>query len=103
MAKRATVKTTAKTPTAKQRQSVQRRFHLDRRVPRILADAEGDDDDLLDTPEAAAWLGTSNVWLESGRVQNYGPPFIRLSSRVVRYRRGDVIKWLKSRTKSTAA
>lgn len=77
--------------------------HLDKRAPRMLADAEGDGDDLLSTRETAQWLGVSEQWLELGRSKNYGPRYTRLSPRMIRYRRKDVWAWLKSRThKSTA-
>jgi len=58
----------------------------------------------LSTRETADWLGNSVQWLEIGRSRGYGPPFVRVSPRVIRYRRGDVIEWLKARTHiSTAA
>jgi predicted DNA-binding transcriptional regulator AlpA len=71
--------------------------HLDRRADQILAAQSGDDDDLLTTKQVAAWFGASEQWFEIGRVKNYGPPFIRMSERIVRYRRDDVVKWLKQR------
>lgn len=69
----------------------------------IMADGvTGSDDDLLDTKQMAEWLGRSTQWLEIGRSKTdtggYGPPFIRISQRCVRYRRGDVKDWLHSRT-----
>ena len=77
--------------------------HLDRRIHAILDDAEGGDDDLLTTTATAQWLGVTEQWLELGRSKNYGPRFTRLAPRIIRYRRGDVLAWLKSRThKSTA-
>lgn len=75
------------------------KHHLDKRASTLLADnVGGDDDDLLDTPAVAGWLGVSEEWVENGRTYDYGPKFVKLSSRVVRYRRGDVRAWLKRRT-----
>ena len=76
------------------------RHHLDKRAGQLLA--EGDpregDDDLLETREVADWIGVSYEWLCIGRHRGFGPPFIKVSSRRVRYRRGDVRDWLRSRT-----
>ncbi len=78
------------------------RHRIDKRTS-ALADVEGNDDDLLTASETAHWLGVSHQWLELGRSKHYGPAFTRLSARMIRYRRGDVIAWLKSRShKSTA-
>jgi hypothetical protein len=77
--------------------------HLDRRVGQLLqlassADLPDDGSDaLLTTKQVAAWLGVSDQWLEVGRIKGYGPPYIRLSPRGVRYKRGAVLKWLKQR------
>ncbi|HUS96768.1 MAG TPA: hypothetical protein VMX97_08530 [Hyphomicrobiaceae bacterium] len=74
--------------------------HLDRRAARLMEDtAEGHPDDLLTTAELAEWLGTSRQWLEIGRCKsgNYGPPFIRLGPKQIRYRRCDVVRWLEER------
>ena len=76
-----------------------RSHHLDRRAERLLEEeSDGQPDDLLSTAQLAAWLGVSRQWVEVGRSRNYGPPFIRLSPRRVRYRRRDVLDWLNSRT-----
>ena len=74
------------------------RHHLDRRALDLIEIAnEGSDDELLSTLKTAVWLGVSPEWLEIGRSRGWGPPFIRLSPRRVRYRRGDVKRWLKGR------
>jgi hypothetical protein len=72
--------------------------HLDRRAFDLIeaAQAEGDED-LMSTPMVAVWLGVSPEWLEIGRSRGWGPPFLRLSPRRVRYRRGTVKGWLKER------
>ena len=81
-----------------------RKHHLDKRAGQI-ADAGdgGDDDDLLSTRDLALWLGVTEQWLETGRLKNYGPSFVKLSSKIVRYRRDDVLRWLKSRTQRAKA
>ena len=79
-----------------------RRHHLDRRADAI-ADALGDNDDLLSTRAVAELLGVSTQWLEIGRCKNYGPSFVRVSPRMIRYRRGDVLAWLRERTHASTA
>ena len=76
--------------------------HLDRRAAKLV-DEPGDDDDLLRTPEIADWLGVSEQWLELGRAVGYGPPFLKIGPRMVRYQRGAVRKWLRSRVKRLQA
>jgi hypothetical protein len=74
------------------------RHHLDRRALDLIEAAnEGTDDELLSTPRTAVWLGVSPEWLEIGRSRGWGPPYLRLSPRRVRYRRGDVKRWLQER------
>jgi hypothetical protein len=38
-----------------------------------------------------------NRWRRSANRCGFCPPFIRMSDRVVKYRRGDVERWLNSR------
>ena len=76
----------------------ERRHHLDRRAHALIASTTGGPDDLLSTRETADWLGLSTQWLEIGRSYGYGPAFVRVSPRCLRYRRGDVLKWLTERT-----
>jgi hypothetical protein len=64
---------------------------------------EGDDDDLLDTKELALWFGVSEEWLEIGRSIGYGPPFIRLAPRIIRYQRGPCREYLKQRNHASVA
>jgi hypothetical protein len=79
-------------------------FLLDRRAQSIADQGIGADPDmLLVTKQLAEWLGVSVPWLEIGRSRGYGPPFRRLGKRAIRYRVGDVLKWLEDRShKSTA-
>ena len=55
-----------------------------------------DDDELLDTHQVAQESGLSESFYEKARCSGRGPRFIRMSSRVIRYRRGDFKEWLKS-------
>lgn len=78
------------------------RHHLDRRANVLAAQCPGDASDLLNSRDIAAWFGVSVLWVELGRIKNYGPPFVRLGPKLVRYRRGDVLTWLESRATSQA-
>lgn len=74
------------------------KHHLDRRTASLIeAGRDGGDDDLLSTRDVADWLGVSDQWLEIGRCKGYGPPFVRISPRRIRYRRGAVIAFLRER------
>lgn len=73
------------------------RHHLDRRTAPLIEAGSGDADDLLSTRDVADWLGISDQWLEIGRSRGYGPPFVRISPRRIRYRRGAVIAFLRER------
>lgn len=52
---------------------------------------------LLYTAEAAYVLGLSPRTLESMRLRGGGPPYIAVTSKAVRYRRGDLEDWIASR------
>jgi predicted DNA-binding transcriptional regulator AlpA len=71
-------------------------FHINKRADAILAASagNGNDDDLLTPLQTADWLGVSMQWLAIRRSRGDGPPCVRLSPKVVRYRRGDVRSWL---------
>jgi len=58
--------------------------------------APNTEEGLWTTKEAAAWLKTSPRKLETSRIKGDGPPFIRISSRMVRYRPQDVRAWVSS-------
>jgi predicted DNA-binding transcriptional regulator AlpA len=79
------------------------KHHLDRRADALAERSAGNADDLLSTAALAIMLGVSPMWLEIGRSKGYGPAFVRISPRCVRYRRGDVIDWLKARTHASTA
>jgi hypothetical protein len=79
-------------------EAIKTRHHLDPRAGAVIHLAPaGDDDSLLDTVSTAKWLGVSTQYLELGRHLGYGPKFIRLSARCIRYRKGAVLDWLKTR------
>lgn len=80
-----------------------RRHHLDRRAHSLAEQGPGAADDLLNTRELAVWLGVSILWLEIGRNKNYGPRFMKLGPRMVRYKRRDVLSWLDARANAQAA
>ena len=82
---------------------IPQKHHLDRRAADLAVIDWGNDDDLLTTPQVAAWLSVSEQFLEIGRHRGYGPKFLRLSPRRTRYRRGDVRQWLRERTHQSTA
>jgi hypothetical protein len=84
-------------PRQNREQTAPKRHHIDRRVDQVIADSTGSDDDLLTTAELAEWFGVSVEWLEIGRTKKYGPKFVKLSPRMVRYMRGDSKVWLNER------
>src|SRR5947209_5615659 len=79
--------------------NVPARHHLDRRVDTILRRFSKESDALLTTREVADWLGVSPIWVEIGRSKGYGPPFIKIGPRYIRYRPDDVVEWMKSRSR----
>ena len=55
-------------------------------------------DELLDQRQAAALLGLGSPrTLESWRFRGFGPKFVKLSSRLVRYRVSDLNEWVSAR------
>ncbi len=61
---------------------------------------ESNPDQLLsrDQIERETGGGITRRWLEMAAFRGDGPPFIKLSSRCVRYRRSDFETWLSART-----
>jgi predicted DNA-binding transcriptional regulator AlpA len=59
------------------------------------------DDAILTEVEIADFLKLSTRTLQSWRVKNDGPPFIRVG-RAIRYRLRDVVRWIEERTVSPA-
>jgi hypothetical protein len=76
-----------------------KRHHLDPFAADLAGNiASGDPDELLDSRTLARLIHVSVQWLEIGRCAGYGPKHVKLNKRVVRYRRADVVAWLRSRS-----
>jgi hypothetical protein len=58
----------------------------------------GDSLTTLTTAQAARHLTASPRTLEAWRIRGGGPPYLRISSRCVRYRLRDLERWLDERT-----
>jgi hypothetical protein len=87
-----------KTPAKKKRQKLPQRHHIDRRAADLAAEPVGDDDVLLNTRDMARWFRCSTQWLAIGRHRGWGPPFERISRKMIRYRVGPVRHWLAARS-----
>lgn len=75
-------------------------YHLDKRADLLLTAAAGSEpDQMLTTPETAAFLGCSIQFLAIGRISGYGPPCVHITPRMVRYKKAALIKWLEQRRK----
>ena len=59
--------------------------------------------ELMATVPAAIYIGTSPKFLENRRVTGDGPPFIRISSRCIRYRRCDLDAWVETLRRSSTS
>ncbi len=78
--------------------------HMDRRAATIIALlTERDPDQMLTTVETAELLGCSVSFLEIGRIRGYGPPAHKITPRMLRYRRGDVLAWVRERAEANAS
>lgn len=51
----------------------------------------------LTTPEAARLVGVAPRTLERLRERGEGPPYLRLTKRLVVYERDDLLGWIRSR------
>lgn len=60
-------------------------------------------DALLHTVEAAFLLGLSPRTLETLRLRGDGPPFVMVTKRAVRYRRQDLIEWIRARQRRSTS
>lgn len=73
-------------------------IHTDRSAAKNAAAAALlDPDELLKTPALADWLGVAEITIKKWRMKNEGPPATRVGVRMLRYRRGDVVSWLRGR------
>lgn len=83
----------------------QPRYHLlDRRaLALVAAGADSDPNDVLDQKQMSEWFGLAESWFEFARHKGFGPPFMRPTLRTIRYRKRDVIKWLRQRARAWTA
>lgn len=51
-------------------------------------------DSLLSEKEVAGWLNINPKRLQAWRLRSYGPEFVRISSKCVRYSRESIQQWL---------
>ncbi len=51
---------------------------------------------LLTRDEVANYFGLSKRWLEIAATRGQGPPIVRISPRMVRYRIADILDWIES-------
>ncbi|MEM7683635.1 MAG: helix-turn-helix domain-containing protein [Pseudomonadota bacterium] len=56
------------------------------------------DNFLLSREDIERAYGISRRWLELAAHRGDGPPMVKISSRMVRYRRGDLEAWLAAHT-----
>jgi predicted DNA-binding transcriptional regulator AlpA len=68
------------------------------RAPKIDTDFER----LLTPKEATQFFRLSLSWLAKARMRGDGPPYVKLG-RSVRYREGDLVRWLKSRARQSTS
>jgi predicted DNA-binding transcriptional regulator AlpA len=61
------------------------------------AQVMADDEDLMTEEQVANLLTVSVSTVKRLRVSGEGPRYIRVSTRVVRYRRQDVLDWMRQR------
>lgn len=59
--------------------------------------------EVFDTPGAAEYLGVSRQLLELLRVRGDGPRYVKLSRRLVRYRRESLEAWLVAAERSSTS
>jgi hypothetical protein len=75
------------------------KHHLDNYADDFIGNlGSRDPDELLDSRTLARLIHVSVQWLEIGRCNGFGPKFVRLNKRVVRYRVRDVLDWLRARS-----
>jgi len=60
-------------------------------------------DRLLTTRQAADYLNFDRRTLEGWRLRGGGPRFVRISARSVRYRRSDLIRWVRERLRTSTS
>jgi predicted DNA-binding transcriptional regulator AlpA len=58
---------------------------------------------LLTEAEAAEYLQFTPRFLQARRVRGDGPPFVRVSSRAIRYRRSDLVEWVEQHVRTSTS
>lgn len=80
----------------------QRRSHIVRNANQRADLLAGSDDAAFNTAEAAVVCGCSVGYLEGKRCTGGGPPFRRISPRMIRYLKSDLVEWLRTRERHAA-
>jgi hypothetical protein len=80
---------------------IPKRHNLEKHASSIAARlSDGDPEDLFTPKQVAEIIQYSTQWLAQARSNGYGPPFVRISATMVRYRRRDLLAWLRSLTET---
>ena len=79
--------------------NIPKSHHLDRRAARLVETLEGPDDLLLKNDDVADILAVSPEWVEGGRHYGYGPEFLLIPPRTIRYTLGSIRKYLAERVR----
>ena len=58
---------------------------------------------LLSRDEVEGEYGLTRRWLELAALNGNGPPFVKVSGRMVRYQRGVLERWIADRTRSSTS
>jgi predicted DNA-binding transcriptional regulator AlpA len=66
-------------------------------------DLSSDLDALLREDCAAEFLGFTRRALQRWRVAGGGPQFVKISSRAIRYRKRDLIRWAEARLRASTS
>lgn len=53
---------------------------------------------LLTSKQAARFLGISEVTLRRLRIKKIGPPWVKVSPKIIRYERGDLVRYVRQQT-----
>jgi len=76
---------------------IPKKLQIARRAHQIVAlGADCPPDKLRDDHEMAEWWGLSPQWFRFARIGGYGPPFIELGPRLIRYRHDVCVAWLRA-------
>jgi len=69
----------------------------------ICSSASLDPDQLLRECEAAQILGFTSRALQNWRLRGGGPAFVKVAGRSVRYRRADLLAWVRARIRRSTS